>query len=475
MRNGRMEQSFNECIDRLRKRSRLLLARVDQSSKRVKEEYKKLYSQSLTSRDNHCIGSRTSCVRGNIKSWHLRNDSSAVGEALRLDYSTDSSDQSSASMPNLGAARRVVISSKKHSEPLKTVHRKPVRECYCNCQVKKAQLRSTRTQRKPDPGCRYCKSHIEFRPAIVRDNTGKSLASPPISCETLRRVQRIDYAPKSQFLRNVQSKASLLQSGDCPETCPKSPCCRRVRPQTREAHESWPRSRSLPRQATDLATSDEERSSKTPKQSRKYLAKKTLTSKKSVPDSIKTKSSPKDSTKSKRLVCHCCHGSKTAQQARSIKDNDDVDSEDYQHTVCVSNLDQVGSNEIISENELRELRKFREQNYFDTHGSSHTLHSSKSSGSLEQYLLNDRLFPEPSRTIHKKDLVVTMPACATLQRKRIHYFPRYIVRQDKNNCNNYKKKRCQTCPLTGHAIDLGVTKTRPPLNSLALKYQKRLP
>ncbi|XP_076644018.1 uncharacterized protein LOC143354122 [Halictus rubicundus] len=472
-----MEQSFNECIEQLRKRSRLLLARVDQSSKRVKEEYKKLYSQSLISRDNHCTGNRTSCVSGNIKSWRLRNDSSGVGAALCIDYSTDSSGQSSASMPNLGTARRVVISSKKHSEPLKTVHRKPVRECYCNSEVKKTQLRSTRTQRKPDPGCKYCKSHIEFRPAIVRDSPRKSLASPPISCETLRRVQRIDYAPKSQFLRNVQSKATLLQSGDCPETCPKSPCCRRARPQTRESqNENLTMSRTVPRVATDLVTSDEERSSKTPKQSRKYLAKRTVTSKKPVSDSSKTKSSPKDSTKNKRLVCHCCHGSKMVQQARSIKDNDDVDSEDYQHTVCVSNLDQVGSNDKdISDNELRELRKFREQNYFDTHGSSHTLHSSKSSGSLEQYLLNDRLFPEPSRTIHKKDLVVTMPACATLQRKRIHYFPRYIVRQDKNNCNNYKKKRCQTCPLTGHAIDLGVTKMRPPLNSLALKYQKRLP
>ncbi|XP_033333031.1 uncharacterized protein LOC117224320 [Megalopta genalis] len=470
-----MEQSFNECIDQLRKRSRLLLARVEQDSKRVKEEYKKLYSQALASREDHCTGNRrSSCVKQNIKSWQLRNDSSGVGGALCLDYSTDSSDQSSASMPNLAVTRRVVISSKKHSESqhcLKNVHRKPVRECYCNHEVKKIQPRSTRTQRKPDPGCKYCKSHIEFKPAIVRDSPRRSLASPPISCETLRRVQRIDYAPKSQFLRNVQSKVCLLQSGDGPGTCTRSSCHRRDQPEAKKSQIETTLARSID-------TSGEEQ--KTPKQSREHITKKTLTSKKPVPDSSKTKSSPKDSARCKSLaqslgkVCHCCHNCQAHQRDKSIRSKNDIDSEDYQHTVCVSNLDQVGSNEKnISDNELRELRKFREQNYFDTHGSSHTLHSSKSSGSLEQYLLNDRLFPEPCKTIHKKDLVVTMPACATLQRKRIHYFPRYIVRQDKTNGN--KKKRCQSCPLTGHAIDLGVTRMRPPLNSLALKYQKRLP
>ncbi|XP_076224478.1 uncharacterized protein LOC116432699 isoform X2 [Nomia melanderi] len=464
-----MEQSFNECIDHLRKKSRLLLARVDKNSRRVKEEYKKLYSQNL----------------GNIKSWQLRNDSSGVGGALCLDYSTDSSDHSPASMPNLSTVRRVLITSKKHSEPqccLKTVRRKPVKECYCHSEVKKAQ-RSTRTQHKPDTACKYCKSHIEFKPAIVRDSPEKVL-SPPISCETLRRVQRIDYAPRSQFLRNVQSKVSLLHpvaAGDCPQLCSRSPCCSKVISKNKESQtiDNVTKSKSI---SVRTNVSDEEENPETSRQSRpKHVTKRTLTSKKPVPDISKAKSSSKASSKSKKTIqsvdkeCPCCYSSKVGQASRFASGKHSIDSEDYQHTVCVSNLDQVGSiKQAISDNELKELRKFREQNYFDTHGSSHTLHSSKSSGSLEQYILNDRLFPEPSRTIHKKDLVVTMPACATLQKKRIHYFPRYIVRQEKTNCNN-KKKRCQTCPLTGHAIDLGVAKVRPPLNSLALKYQKRLP
>ncbi|EZA57831.1 Protein takeout [Ooceraea biroi] len=122
------------------------------------------------------------------------------------------------------------------------------------------------------------------------------------------------------------------------------------------------------------------------------------------------------------------------------------------------------------DHEVADLRKFREQNYFETHGSCHTLASSRSSGSLQQYLLNERLFPEPVSRIRKQDLVVTMPPCATTQKKRIHYFPRYVVRQEKNMSNaNYKRKRCQSCPLTGHAIDLGILKAKPPLNSLALK------
>ncbi|KZC08043.1 hypothetical protein WN55_09106 [Dufourea novaeangliae] len=495
-----MEQSFNERIDQLRKKSRLLLAQVDRNSQRVKEEIKRLYSQTLG--DNYYTANRSSCHRGNIKSWQLRNDSSGVGEALHLDYISDSSDHLPASMPNLSRARRVLITSKKHSEPQccsKNVQKKPVKECYCHPEVKKVQLRSTRTQHKSDTACKYCRNHIEFKPAIIKDSLERSLINSPISCETLRRVQRIDYAPRSQFLRNVQSKVSLLDTaatGDCPDTCYRSPCYHEFIGKRKQSEitdnltksksvsDNVTKLKSVSGVVTDLEFTEEEESPKTSRQSRpKYIIKRTLTSKRSVPDLSKTKSSSKTSTNGKRTIqsfakeCPCCSRNKVEQPTRIALVKEDIHSGDYEPSVYVSNLEQTERDkQHISDNELRELRKFREQNYFDTHGSSHTLHSSKSSGSLEQYLLNDRLFPEPARTIHKKDLVVTMPACATLQRKRIHYFPRYIVHQEKNNSNtNYKKKRCQTCPLTGHAIDLGVTKARPPLNSLALKYQKRLP
>lgn len=42
-----MDESLSEHIENLRKQSRHLLAQVDKSSKKVKDEIKKLYSENL--------------------------------------------------------------------------------------------------------------------------------------------------------------------------------------------------------------------------------------------------------------------------------------------------------------------------------------------------------------------------------------------------------------------------------------------
>ncbi|XP_043250389.1 uncharacterized protein LOC122396239 [Colletes gigas] len=516
-----MAETLNERIDNLRKRSRLLLAQADESSKKVKQEIEKLYSENLTQgensknhTDNQTRGNSNFYRRGNSKSWKLRNDSSSVGALLCPENICNNSNCILASMPNISTSKRVLTSSKKHSEEQgpKNVQRKPVKECYCHSQIKKVQLRSTRTQRKQHSPCKCCKSHVDV--PFVRDSLEKPLLTSPISCETLRRVQKIDYAPRSQFLRNVQSKVSLLRTavtGDCLSVCPRSPYCydfmarknmqsigAQLNSNNKESQTTARsiKSRSLLRTATNSSTVEEEQSLGSDsvnksnkgvqvslkKQSRpKLVTKRTLTSKKSVPDLKKTKSNTKTSTKSKRTSqlfnkdCPCCHKNKADHSSKTLE-KDNIDPAKFRHTICVNGSRDESDGEYLSDDEVKKLRKFREQNYFDTHGSNHTLLPSKSSGSLQQYLLNDRLFPEYADTIHKKDLVVTMPACATLQRKRMHYFPRYIVHQEKpNNTTNCKKKRCQSCPLTGHAIDLGITKMRPPLNSLALKYQKRLP
>ncbi|KAK1130647.1 hypothetical protein K0M31_018764 [Melipona bicolor] len=508
-----MGENFNERIENLRKRSRHLLAQVNKNSKKVKNEIKKLYSRNLLFRDdfkNHIdkTDASHSCKK-DIKSWKLRNDSSGVGEALRSDCFCDCH-QTSASMPNTSTAKRILISSKKHSENqacLENIRRKPVKECYCNPEIKKAQLRPIRTQRKPHSPSKRCKSHT-FTPAIViEDNCEKSALSSPISCETLRRVQKIDYAPRSQFLRNVRSRICLLQgaAGDCPETCYRSPCyhelmakrnaynadsSRQLKADDKKSETSFHLAKSIltrseiSEECSGSEVEDIEKCSKgvqvsLRKHSKpKVVIKKTLSSKALVPDLKKSKSSSKVATKDKKTVpgkeCQC-HQRNKIEHSKPVLEKD-IESDRYQNTICTNKLPDETGRKYLSDKEMRELEKFREQNYFDTHGSSHTLVSSKSSGSLEQYVLNDRLFPEPVGRIHKKDLVVTMPPCATTQRKRIHYFPRYIVRQEKGNFNiSNKKKRCQTCPLTGHAIDLGITKIRPPLNSLALKYQKLLP
>nr|XP_003703684.1 PREDICTED: uncharacterized protein LOC100878413 [Megachile rotundata] len=481
-----MDESLNERINRLRQKSRALLAQADWNSKKVKE-LRRLYSQSLTPNESYKneVSESLPCKR-NIKSWKLRNDSRGVGGALCSDYFCKS--PRPVSMPNIKSTKRVLTSTKKHSENQccsENVIRKPVKGCYCNTNTRKV-LRSGKTQHKQHSPCKRCKSHAYTSAVVVEDNE-KQLLTSPISCETLRRLQKIDYAPRSQFLRNVQSKVSLLQTnakGDCPETCSRSQCyhefmSRRNKYDTDAKHtfnQKSERSDHLTKHESKMPVTVESSKDKTSevknvdkssigvqvslkKQSKpKIVIKRTLSSKKSVPDlqksSQSTKRSPKD--------CPCCHNK--SKYSKSVEDT----ASDYQPTICINKDPDTSP----SDEEVRELRKFREQNYFDTHGSNHTL-SSKSSGSLEQYFLNDRLFPEPARKVHRKDLVVTMPACATVQRKRVHYFPRFVVRQEKSaNC---KKKRFHSCPLTGHAIDLGVTKIRPPMNSLALKYQKRLP
>ena len=515
-----MDENINDRINILRKRSRLLLAQADRDSKKVKKEIKKLYSQDVTLREyyKNDIDDQNFFYKRHAESWNLRNDSSSVGAALCPDYFCNSLNRNPASMPNISTAKRVLVSSKKkHCDDRcfpKSIHRKPVKECYCNPEIKKLQLRSGRTQYKQALPCKHCKSHAYFNPPIAKDSGGKSPLSSSISCETLRQVQNINYAPRSQFLRNVQSKVSLLHAtGDSPEVYPRCPCyhelmARKTIPnvdskgQSRadkesEINDHLTKSKSFAKLAKNVESNEKDQYSGSDsinksnkgacqvclkKQARSKNVCKRTTSKKAAADVKKTKSSSKTSAKSKRALqslqkkCTCCPDNKTDNASKTTLGKGSVDAEDYQHTVCVNTRLEDIDGEYLSDEDVRELGNFREQNYFDTHGSSHTLQSSKCSGSVEQYLLNDRLFPEPARRTHKTDLVVTMPACATIQRKRVHYFPRYIVRQEKSSCNtSYKKKHCQSCPLTGHAIDLGITKIRSPLNSLALKYQKRQP
>lgn len=422
--------------------------------------------------------------------WKSRNDSSAINDLLHPDYHFDKNSPKSVSAPNMRPSERIVIPSKNLSQShcTCTTNRRPVKECYCNVEIRKVQSRSSpRTKHKSAPCCNY-KNQICYVPSTLNEDNSSDI-SPPISCETIRRVQKINYTPRSQFLRNVQKKVSVLKnipSGECPEVCARSSFYHKLR--TDSATKLDTRSQSLNRANNKSKTSDSEKlwddivldeekeryqrelvtklnkgvqvpsrkSSKT-----RLLAKRTISSKKSMPERRREKSekNPKTSERKPSETYRVCPGDCERVNWILTREKDDRER-----------------TETSSSNEVKELNKFRKENYFDTHGSSQTLVSSKSSGSLEQYKLNDRLFAEPVRKIHKNDLMLTLTPCATLQKKRIHYFPRYIIPQEKSSCNtNYKKKRYQTCPLTGHAIDLGITKPRPVLNSLALKYQKRLP
>ncbi|XP_011306425.1 uncharacterized protein [Fopius arisanus] len=204
----------------------------------------------------------------------------------------------------------------------------------------------------------------------------------------------------------------------------------------------------------------------------KSIAKKTISSTKR---DDKGKEHKRDKSRGKSEVvrtlsqksCHdvCCE---VNERRRSLKKSRECCRHDEYCLSCLAS----GVIPLDEDRQTRELRKFREKNYFDTHESSQAISISESSGSLEQFELNSRLFPEPVGRISKDNIMVSMPVCATTQMKRIHYFPRSIVREGKKSIDNSSKKRHKGCPLTGHAIDLGVLKTPCPANSLALKHQK---
>ncbi|XP_046824183.1 uncharacterized protein LOC124426494 [Vespa crabro] len=520
-----MDKDTELFLDDLRKRSRTLLDLTKKNSKKINNEIKRSYLQNAT------LERKNSHLRSHKEIWNLRNDSSAVNNLLHLDYQFDDNNQTYRSLSNMRPLDRIVIPSKNlsHSHNSYMVKRKPVKGCYCNVEVKKIQSNSSNVINKSNTLCNYCKNHICRQVALpINENNIDDPLTPPISCETIRRVEKINYYPQSQFLRNVQKKVSVLKdvsSGDCPDICSRSLHCNKLKTdKTSYLTDTDSQSKfitdrinksntididkfdSIQRVSSSMTDEEDEQTQeeiiekiskgiqvplRKPSKT-KFLVKRTISSKKFIPDGRKEKSTSRSSLDIKKTIrssttdCQCYKnkGDKFIDDLKRKelktyriypKDYEEDDRESKKSSLRDNNDCQRKTIKSLA-NEVRELRKFREENYFDTHGSGQTLLSSESSGSLQQYMLNDRLFAEPIKRIHRKDLVVTMPPCATIQKKRVHYFPRYIVRQEKSTCNtNYKKKRCQSCPLTGHAIDLGISKPRPVLNSLALKYQKKLP
>lgn len=394
---------------------------------------------------------------------------------------------------------KLTLASKRSQEQLKVTPRKPVKDCYCQSEIDKTHTRLSRPQHKPVSSYRHCQTELE----LVEKTGDKAALTSLISCETLRRIQKINYTPRSQFLRNVQNKICELRAtdqGDCLQTCPRSSNYHRFMASARlqdtdesttlqNEHKCVDERQKSPIVATnllaneqhksdDIACASNKRTRVSPQKLSKSTLRKTIKSRKQIPESSERSTSMKGkrTAQLRKQDCFCCCRSELGRKTTKFGGDKRAERRDFseycKRELCLGHDN--SSTENSMDQEMEDLKKFREQNYFETHGSSHTLTSSRSSGSLQQYFLNERLFPEPVGKIHTQDLVVTMPPCATTQRKPVHYFPRYVVRQKKNACNiNYRRKRCQSCPLTGHAVDLGVLKTKPPLNSLALKYQNR--
>jgi len=413
-------------------------------------------------------------------------------------------------LPYMMPFEKLTLASKKSHEP--SLPRKPVKECYCYIEVNKSH---SRIRRKRALSCHHCKSYPEV--GTIKEVENKVISSPSISCETVRRIQKINYMPTSQFLQNVQNKIYDLQSGsegDRLEICPRSSRYHKFMASTKniisnERTASSDKCKQVDNRQTpsisptsplvsihSLVTSDFEHdngvgrdkgirtSSQRPVKSKLCKTAKSRrvsdTKEQQLIHQIEQQSALSNRNKQEMHLSKNCHCQKQLTE-RSLAFSGNTRREKYnlsryyKQDQCSKYDDSSVANDATDQ-EVADLKQFREQNYFETHGSSQTLASCKSMGSLQQYMLNQRLFAEPIGRIRKQDLVVTIPPCMTIQNKRIHYFPRYVVHQEKNISNtNYKRKRCQSCPLTGHAIDLGILKTKPLLNSLALKYQKRVP
>lgn len=427
------------------------------------------------------------CCRRNVESWKLRNDSTGVGRSLCADYVYRSPWCGSESMPEVRCCRKIQLVSKRQErgECLDNQQRKPVKGCYCNLQFRKTRSLLTKTQRERSSPCVHCESQFELKLDDLGGNGGREEFREG-DCEGLGKGQ--SGQNRTSFYRN-------LQAGDCPEL--DSFCYHKLH----TGHDN--RSGHLEARCTNVRDSVQKSVSESLDkpyphcvcdQYERLCAEKHAALEKQSKSKLstvkKTTSSKKFRSELKNDVPHLATRLKNKTAPECTQEPSDYLNKSRtppRTSVCTSrrvHSDQPKEethpkyklehkSEFVSDKQIEDIRNFREQNYFDTHGSSRLLFSPASSGSLEQYVLNGRLFPKRVQSIHRKDLVLTIPPCATTEGKRVHYFPRYIVRQEKSRSAGHKKRRCQSCPLTGHAVDLGVLKEQPPVNSLALKYQKR--
>ncbi|XP_046738381.1 uncharacterized protein LOC124406814 [Diprion similis] len=475
-----MASSFSVKIDNLRSRSRALLTCLEENAKIVRKEVKKLRSQD--SYRSHSTSKRRSAYGRHFDVWKLRNDSSGVGALLCPEQFPPKYE--SVSAPDMNANRRLLVVKPERKQPKPSPPRRPVvKECYCQAtvlQTRKANQRSTRTRHVPIclPSFRETDDAVYGDAGSPRDSPDP-VYSPPLSTTTLKRAQKIDYTPRSEFLRRVQSKINTLRDNQLGTPRAPSPPPRRrnssgnVPANSKSLDERRNGGIELPRKYNCPRCVDAEALSK-----KISLPKKTIASRKSISDQNKPAG-----FRSRERRAAFRSSSPDGRAARIVPGDGNVPrpslGDEGKSCACSEYradkfLGERADKEEI-DSEVNDVRKFRDKNYFDTHASCPSLLGSRSSGSLQQFRLNERLFPEPVGKVHREDLVLSIPPCATRQRRGVHYFPRSIVRQEKNiSSTNYaKKRRCPAgCPLIGHAVDLGALKVSHPSNSLALRFQK---
>ncbi|XP_034938077.1 uncharacterized protein [Chelonus insularis] len=492
-------------LKNLRQKSQVLLNRLQKNSNHIIKELQnlKLQSSSRTITSNHhACKSGNHCISSAQQTQHNSNQVTGT-YCPNLNYQSLSHKLQNQGDMTVGG--RILITSKRpvEVEPL----RKPVKGCYCYHNKKKIQIRSPRSATKSIWPCNYCKSHFNVELPDSQE-TQNEISSPTLSCDTLRKVQKINYTPRSEFLRRVQQKASqnynLCRSCSEPAVQPTrvarnivddpldtievdSRYAENVKSKESDPNLRPKSKRNGEKHSPEIETIFTANASSRPTSSG-ILMKKTICSSKSIDENIECgeeeslkRVRSKNKLKSRTLTQKSCQYDCCSVNARrkSPKKNKKTGQETCLQCHrcpgrCPSKFVASGSSDHEDE-EVIKLRKFREKNYYDTHGSSSALLSSlDSSTRLKQYEINDRLFPVPVDGIYDDEAqpVVSMPRCATKQFKRVHYFPQFIVKQDERAAGLSKSsgKKHQKCPLTGHAIDIRRLKT-PSKNSLACKFR----
>ncbi|XP_043289927.1 uncharacterized protein [Venturia canescens] len=409
-----------------------------------------------------------------------------------------------------GLKDKIVLTSKSRLDT-KVSQRRPVKECYCISQI------SGRNQPPNEPVEKKYSPHshpeelVEIYCAGNAETGRNSLVATLLGYETLRRADRITYLPNSEFLRRVQKKvhchrrkkslgmcsdlSSSLSSFDSRETPnekaflakiehPERTNIRKVekidikkdkkmvpveeqkgaRIRNPEPAKSL-RSHSLENSVQSRKNEKKVQVANIPKAKSKESTKKTERSVNAVIDEV-----PKSRKVVRTISAHsrCCNPKKESRNSRTGKNeaekeqlgkrmNEPSGDRDSKTLQCPEmsrenrwqlSRDRIHLKTGDSEERVRELSKFRRANYFETHGSVDTLVGSSRSSMLtiNPCEFNDRLFAAPRSSGRNV--------------KRIHYYPSYVVREERlaDDACSTKKIRSRSCDLIGHVVDLGILK-----------------
>lgn len=385
---------------------------------------------------------------------------------------------------------KIVLTSKSRLDT-KAHQRKPVKECYCISEMPERSESLNGREEKKNACEKHARELVEIYCSENAETGKSSLIETLLGCETLRRAGRITYLPNSEFLRRVQGKVychGRKKSARVFSDVSSSPSCGESEKTIKDKKtiaaeigdcEKSKRNGGVKSSVKSSRSGSLENSTKSRENEKKMERQREAKGKPKVVDKkmeIRGDGIVVDKGKSRKIVrtisaqSRCCNAEKKHSGAAKKVQNIESRRKELERNSYVGDCDcQIGGNAEMSgetrwrlsrdrmnaragesEERVRELNKFRRANYFETHGSVDTL-VGRSRSSMQQTInpcdLNDRLFA--AGVSGGKNV------------KRIHYYPSYVVREEKQTDDTGCRKKIRSrssCDLIGHVIDLGVLK-----------------